>query len=734
MRCTLLKTQATKGAMTSRPSLVLNVHPLFGVSFYSLRDIRPAQSKRMQLSLPLITYTLAILLTAGSPALTITAKAAKPVPNEVLAIGGADSETALRNFKKLSRVGLQAKRVDALEQLIALGDWKLLGPVAEEMGAIAVELRKAKAAALKLRYEFARNEELIADLERREKQDPSIKGSLESQRQRLGDLESKLASRSRRAEELGPWYEHLRVRVAEFSAAAPSGTRKKVLKQLWKGVGEPEGDVRRKINIEALGCMGEGGTAVEMQKAISGFVKERSALRGALPKLMTNVQKLERRMQEEAVRTNGRSSMEQQYQRAKAEAAGLQKQISALGRLCESAVNAGGLALSRESREEAERSIQALMRAQKKGKDGARRYSLLMVGASQRAEAGDALMALLVSDKEPLVRESLVEALILSCSNGTNPELQERFSELLLTTLLVDESWFVRSGAVSALSELRSKEAIPVFITRLEEEEGRMLDDLGRGLLSLTGLNFHGNQVLWERWWKENGEGFVVPPLDEVNQTLDDLAKDRRGSTFFGISTESTRVLYVVDLSGSMNFSMIPRNNPEDTRGKTPDMPRDGERSRLDEARFALKKAVAGSALDEDGLFNVIFYASDVWSWRDDLAELSEENRAEALDLFSRLEAVGGTNIYGALKLALEMAGADPGDRWAEPDIDTIYFLSDGRASIGLTTDSDELLGFVRDMNASAGIVIHTIGLSGAQDAYLLRSLAEQNGGVYVSR
>ena len=37
------------------------------------------------------------------------------------------------------------------------------------------------------------------------------------------------------------------------------------------------------------------------------------------------------------------------------------------------------------------------------------------------------------------------------------------------------------------------------------------------------------------------------------------------------------------------------------------------------------------------------------------------------------------------------------------------------------------------DLNRSAGIVIHTIGLSGAHNAYLLRSLAAQSGGTYVT-
>ena len=40
----------------------------------------------------------------------------------------------------------------------------------------------------------------------------------------------------------------------------------------------------------------------------------------------------------------------------------------------------------------------------------------------------------------------------------------------------------------------------------------------------------------------------------------------------------------------------------------------------------------------------------------------------------------------------------------------------------------------MRERNRTSGITIHAIGLSGAQDAYLLGSLAEQNGGVYAAK
>jgi Mg-chelatase subunit ChlD len=191
-------------------------------------------------------------------------------------------------------------------------------------------------------------------------------------------------------------------------------------------------------------------------------------------------------------------------------------------------------------------------------------------------------------------------------------------------------------------------------------------------------------------------------------------------------------VLFVLDLSGSMNFSMIPRDNPTDEPGRGYDMPRDGELSRLQEAKASLMKALR--SLEDGAVFNLVLYASDVWTWQDELVTMSTETRTEVAAFVDALEAVGGTNIYGALQTALELAGARGGDAWSEPLVDTIYFLSDGRPSVGVTTSADEILAFVREQNATAGIVVHTIGLSGAQDPYLLRALAEQNGGTYVAR
>jgi Mg-chelatase subunit ChlD len=133
-------------------------------------------------------------------------------------------------------------------------------------------------------------------------------------------------------------------------------------------------------------------------------------------------------------------------------------------------------------------------------------------------------------------------------------------------------------------------------------------------------------------------------------------------------------------------------------------------------------------------VFNLVLFASDVETWNDDLVTMDPDARAQVAEFVEKQEAVGGTNIYGSLERALDLAGTKGGNQWSKTTIDTIYVLTDGKASVGLTTDTEEILAFVRERNKTAGITIHTIGLSNAHDPVLLRRLAEENGGSYVGR
>jgi Mg-chelatase subunit ChlD len=182
--------------------------------------------------------------------------------------------------------------------------------------------------------------------------------------------------------------------------------------------------------------------------------------------------------------------------------------------------------------------------------------------------------------------------------------------------------------------------------------------------------------------------------------------------------------VFVLDVSGSMNEPMGFRTGSGDPRAE-------GE-TRLSVAKRELIKALAG--IPDGGVFNIVVYASDVQTWQRDLVTMSTQTRSEAVAFVESLTAVGGTNIYGAMQKAFDVAGVEEGDRWSAPSVDTVFLLSDGNASVGVTTVGDEILAYVRERNRSAGIVVHTIGISSEQDVYLMRGLAEQNAGNYAGR
>ena len=63
--------------------------------------------------------------------------------------------------------------------------------------------------------------------------------------------------------------------------------------------------------------------------------------------------------------------------------------------------------------------------------------------------------------------------------------------------------------------------------------------------------------------------------------------------------------------------------------------------------------------------------------------------------------------------------------------IDTVFFLSDGRPSVGKHTDVQHILEEVTELNQRFRITFHAIAIGQFQKEFL-RSLAELNGGVFV--
>lgn len=167
--------------------------------------------------------------------------------------------------------------------------------------------------------------------------------------------------------------------------------------------------------------------------------------------------------------------------------------------------------------------------------------------------------------------------------------------------------------------------------------------------------------------------------------------------TFYGVAVLSKKMIFVLDTSGSMDIL---------------------------EADLQLLNAL--KSLKKDEYFNIVLYAAQVCVWQKKLMPATPENQALAIQWIQKKKPGGATNIYEALKTALDVAVV--GEK-----AEVVYFLSDGVPMLGVQ-DPEKILLSVREWNLSKRIVIHTIGIGPHQNKEFLKPLAEQNHGTYFEK
>ncbi|MFT5049964.1 MAG: HEAT repeat protein/Mg-chelatase subunit ChlD [Chlamydiales bacterium] len=325
----------------------------------------------------------------------------------------------------------------------------------------------------------------------------------------------------------------------------------------------------------------------------------------------------------------------------------------------------------------------------------------------------DALSLLRAGDPE--WRETLIGYASSDTSAVRNAALISLGGDAGILSLLVDalghEHWTTRRIALEGLIAIGTKEVVPILIARLEQEDGRLLQEIVDGLFRLTGMPFPPNPLRWNAWWAREGAGFeVLGPEELERRRADAEERDMRRTTsveFLGVRIVSHRVIFVIDTSGSMNEALRTRFVGETT----------GE-ARIEVARRELKLAI--DALDAATMFNVVTFGSGVSRWLEGSIALSDQSHREAAgEWIERLAAFGGTNLHGGLQAA-----------FADPDVDTIFLLSDGEPSVGEVTDPYAIRTLVKRWNQHRGVIIHALAVGTSLD--VLAWLAEDSGGTYV--
>ncbi len=318
-----------------------------------------------------------------------------------------------------------------------------------------------------------------------------------------------------------------------------------------------------------------------------------------------------------------------------------------------------------------------------------------------RLEALDALHSLRKGDPA-------WEKVLLKLTHSPYPPFRARALDLLadlgdrkvfekVAKAVKDRDWMVRSAFYSYAAKTRDPRAIPLLLERLASETGRLKQEVEKALQRIAGITFGYDLARWRYWWEKEKDRFRPPPLKKP------VARKRRyGNTYYGIPVVSHRVIFILDISGSMAAKVGT-----------------GGRTRLDLAKDALVQAL--TRFTRKTRFNIIFFHTLVKAWEKRLMPATRPNQKKALRFVRSTRPMGATNIYGALELAFR-------DREA----DTIYLLSDGSPTAGEKIDPEAIARDVLAWNRLRRIVIHTIALG--TPSPLLERLARETGGQYVRR
>lgn len=301
------------------------------------------------------------------------------------------------------------------------------------------------------------------------------------------------------------------------------------------------------------------------------------------------------------------------------------------------------------------------------------------------------------------------------------------FEALFAAALVAEAPWGTQDAALRALRDLRSREAIDALVAALERLDERVADEAMEMLRQMTGERFRGAEA-WKRWWSDNAATFTPLTAQEyadliANRELEaDRAAGDSGrtlATFFGVELESERLAFVIDASGSMREPIGPRSGggaPGTGGGSERRAPQGG--TRMEVAKNELLHFLR--QLPETALVNVVRFSDGADRWSDALKSVANEKSFASIRAYvERMAPEGGTNVHGALQLA-----------FADPDVDTIMFLSDGTPSVGEVLDIRLIADHVRIWNANRGVRLHVISIG--EDQPVLQALAEESGGSYV--
>jgi hypothetical protein len=279
-----------------------------------------------------------------------------------------------------------------------------------------------------------------------------------------------------------------------------------------------------------------------------------------------------------------------------------------------------------------------------------------------------------------------------------------------------NEEPIVVETAIEAVARLGTREAIEPLIEGLRVGRLRARQKARAALCSLAkslfghDKDYHVDPNAWATYWRKASSG-----ADPDDPTF----AEKETASYFRFPVKSDRVLFILDVSGSMNWPDPPDGSEI--------RPADWKERRIDKAHAELfrvlrdlakqnrgrigKPAKKGETSDvpfaptEEGvepptMFNVATFAGVVTPWREEAVLANDAHVEEAIAWLEKQLPRGGTATYDALEFGI-----------TRNLIDTVFFLSDGVPTLGRFEEREAILAEVRRLNRFKRVTIHTIAL-----------------------
>ncbi len=173
---------------------------------------------------------------------------------------------------------------------------------------------------------------------------------------------------------------------------------------------------------------------------------------------------------------------------------------------------------------------------------------------------------------------------------------------------------------------------------------------------------------------------------------MGDGTGDGTGSQFFDLASAGTKIVFVLDGSGSMTE------------------PHSEARTKLDRVKIELFRSILGMP-DEMEFYVIFFNRFSVPMKASSLQSATPENKRKYLEWVAKVQGGGGTDPSEALKLAFEL----------HPDV--IYLLTDGVFNPKVAKEVDK--------RNTRGVAVHTICFGSTTGEVLLQDIARKHHGTY---